>query len=299
MAEKETVRFGRRTFSLTNRDKVLFPEDGITKGDLIEYYAAIAPKMLPHVKDHPLTMERFPDGITGEGIMHKNIPKYFPDWVARSEQPKKGGTVTYVLANEAATLAYLAQQASITQHIWLSTHQKPYEPDIMIVDLDPTTEDFSEVREAALLFRELFEELDLVPFVKATGSRGLHVAVPIRPAFGFDVVHEVAVRVAQRAIDAKPDLLTMEFYKAKRGERIFADVHRNGFGATAVAPYSVRPRDGAPVAAPLAWDEVSDRKLRPDGFRMKDALERSDHWKGFRKSARSLAKAAKTLGVES
>ena len=298
MAEKETVRFGRRTFSLTNRDKVLFPEDGITKGDLIEYYAAIAPKMLPHVKDHPLTMERFPDGITGEGIMHKNIPKYFPDWVARSEQPKKGGTVTYVLANEGATLAYLAQQASITQHIWLSAHQKPYEPDIMIVDLDPTTENFSEVREAALLFRELFEELDLVPYVKTTGSRGLHVAVPIRPKFGFDVVHEVAVRVAQRAIDAKPDLLTMEFYKAKRGERIFADVHRNGFGATAVAPYSVRPRDGAPVAAPLAWDEVSDRKLRPDGFRMKDALERPDHWKGFRKSARGLAKAAKTLGVE-
>ncbi|MGH2793665.1 MAG: non-homologous end-joining DNA ligase [Actinomycetota bacterium] len=298
MASPETMRVGKRTFNVTNRDKVLFPEDGITKGDLIEYYAAIAPKMLPHVRNHPLTMERFPDGINGEGIMHKNIPKYFPDWVARSEQPKKGGTVTYVLANEAATLAYLAQQASITQHIWLSTHQKPYEPDVMIVDLDPTTEDFSEVREAALLFRSLFEELDLVPYVKVTGSRGLHVAVPIRPKFGFDVVHEIAVRIAQRAIDAHPDLLTMEFYKAKRGERIFADVHRNGFGATAVAPYSVRPRNGAPVAAPLGWDEVSDHDLRPDGFTMKDALERPDHWKNFRASARGLARTVKQLGVE-
>ncbi len=297
-AAKETVRVGKRTFNLTNRDKVLFPEDGITKGDLIEYYTAVAPKMLPHVKDHPLTMQRFPDGIDREGIMHKNIPTYFPDWVARSEQPKKGGTVTYVLANETATLAYLAQQGSITQHVWLSTHQKPYEPDIMIVDLDPTTENFSEVREAALLFRQLLEDLGLVPFVKTTGSKGLHVAVPIRPSFGFDVVHEIAVRVAQRAIDAQPDLLTMEFYKAKRGERIFADVHRNGFGATAVAPYSVRPLNGAPVAAPLSWDEVSDKKLRPDGFTMKDALKRPEHWKDFRKSARGLAKVAKSLGVE-
>jgi bifunctional non-homologous end joining protein LigD len=294
----DSIRVGKRAVPITNRDKVLFPEDGITKGDLIEYYVAVAPKMLPHVKNHPLTMQRFPDGIKADGIMHKNIPKYFPDWVARSEQPKKGGTVTYVLANDAPTLAYLAQQGSITQHIWLSTHQKPYEPDVMIVDLDPTTEDFAEVREAALIFREILEDLDLVPFVKTTGSRGLHVAVPIRPKFGFDVVHEVAVRAAQRAIDAHPDLLTMEFYKAKRGDRIFADVHRNGFGATAVTPYSVRPLDGAPVAAPISWDEVSDKKLRPDGFSMADALERPDHWKGFRSSARGLSRAIKTLGVE-
>lgn len=298
MEAKETMRVGKRTFNVTNRDKVLFPEDGITKGDLIEYYAAIAPKMLPHVRNHPLTMQRFPDGIQAEGIMHKNIPKYFPDWVARSEQPKKGGTVTYVLANDAPTLAYLAQQGSITQHVWLSTHARPYEPDMMIVDLDPTTDDFSQVREAALIFRDLIEDLDLVPFVKTTGSKGLHVVVPIRPTFGFDVVHEVAARIAQRAIDQLPDLLTMEFYKAKRGDRIFADVHRNGFGATAVAPYSVRPRSGAPVAAPLTWDEVGDRKLRPDGFSMAAALERPDHWKNFRTSARALGKTAKALGVD-
>ena len=294
----DSIRVGRRTVPISNRNKVLFPEDGITKGDLIEYYAAVAPKMLPHVKNRPLTMQRFPDGIKAEGIMHKNIPKYFPDWVARSEQPKKGGTVTYVLANDAPTLAYLAQQGSITQHVWLSTRAKPYEPDMMIVDLDPTTDDFSQVRETALIFRDIIEDLDLVPYVKTTGSKGLHIVVPIRPTFGFDVVHEVAARIAQRAIDQRPDVLTMEFYKAKRGDRIFADVHRNGFGATAVAPYSVRPRPGAPVAAPLTWDEVRERTLKPDGFSMAAALKRPDHWKGFRASARSLAKTVKALGVE-
>lgn len=295
---KEMLRVGKRTFSVSNRDKVLFPEDGITKGELIDYYAAIGPVMVPHTKNHPLTMERYPDGLGGHQIMHKNMPDYFPDWIGRSEQPKKGGTVTYVLANEAATLAYLAQQGSITQHIWQSTAAKPFEPDMMVVDLDPTTEDFNEVRKAALLFRDVFSDLDLVPFVKTTGSRGLHVVAPIRARFGFDVVHEVAVRIAQRVIAENPKLLTLEFYKEKRGTKIFADVHRNGYGATAVAPFSVRPRRGAPVAVTLSWDEVADRKLRPDGFSMSDALERPDHWKNFHTSARSLSKTVKSLGVE-
>ena len=298
MASKETMRVGKRTFNVTNRDKVLFPDDGITKGDLIDFYAAIGPTMVPHTKNHPLTMERFPDGLGREKIMHKNMPTYFPDWIARSEQPKKGGTVTYVLANEPATLAYLAQQGSITQHIWLSSAAKPYEPDTMVVDLDPTTDDFGLVRETALTFRGLFEDVGLVPFVKTTGSRGLHVVAPIRPKHGFEVVHEVAVRLAQRAIDEKPDVLTMEYLKANRGNRIFVDVHRNAYGATAVAPFSVRPRRGAPVAVTLSWDEVGDRKLKPDGFSMKDALDRPDHWKSFHSSGRSLARAIKTLGID-
>jgi bifunctional non-homologous end joining protein LigD len=292
------LRVGKRSFSVTNRDKVLFPEDGITKGRLIDYYAAIAPVMVPHTKNHPLTMERFPDGLGAEKIMHKNMPTYFPDWIARSEQPKKGGTVTYVLANEAATLAYLAQQGSITQHIWQSTAAKPFEPDMMVFDLDPTTDDFDAVRKAALLFRDALEDLELVPFVKTTGSRGLHVVTPIRPRYGFEVVHEVAVRVAQRVIEQEPEMLTLEFYKEKRGTKIFADVHRNGYGATAVAPFSVRPRKGAPVAVTLSWDEVEDRTLRPDGFSMADALERPDHWKGFHSEARALGRAIRSLGVE-
>lgn len=293
----DEVRVGRRTFRVTNLDKVLFPDDGITKGALIEYYTAVAPKMVPHVRNRPLTMERFPDGLGGERIMHKNIPKYFPEWVPRAELAKKGGSVTYVLADEAAVLAYLAQQGSITQHVWSSTVAKPLEPDLLIVDLDPTTDDFAMVREAALMFRSIFDDAGLVPFVKSTGSRGLHVVAPIRPKEPFEVVHEVAVRLAQRAIDAEPERLTLEFYKDKRGDRIFVDVHRNAYAQTAVAPYSVRALPGAPVAVPLEWSEVDDDRLEPGGFSMRDALDRPDHWKGFRASARSLAKAIRSLDV--
>ncbi len=294
----DAIRAGRRTVPISNRTKVLFPEDGITKGDLIEYYVAIAPRMLPHVRDRPLTMERFPDGLAGERIMQKNVAKYFPDWIPRTELPKRNGVVTHVVANDAATLAYLANQASIAQHVVLSTAAHPLEPDIMIVDLDPSTDDFTEVRETALLFRSMLEEVGLVPYVKTTGSKGLHVVVPIRPTLSFEVVHEVAELLARRAVEQHPDVLTTEFMKAKRGDRIFLDIHRNAYAQTAVAPYSVRPRAGAPVAAPVTWDEVAEDTLKPDGFSMRATLERPDLWKTFRANARGLGKAMKVLGVE-
>lgn len=295
---KEELRVGRRTISVTNRDKVLFPDDGITKGQLIDYYAAVAPKMVPLVRDRPLTMERFPDGIKGERIMQKNIGKYFPDWIPRYEAPKRDGSVIHVLANEAAALAYLAQQASITQHIWSSTTKTPTKPDQIIFDLDPANEDdFAEVRRTALRIGEMTRKLGFTPFVKVSGSKGLHVVVPIKPVLGFEVVWELAAEVARRLADERPETLTTEFMKAKRAGRIFLDVNRNAYAQTAVAPYSVRARPGAPVAVPLAWEEVEDRRLEPDGFSMSDALERDDPWDGFRRAARSPLKAARTLGV--
>lgn len=294
----DSIRVGGRSVPVTNPNKVLFPEDAITKLELIEYHAAIAPRMLPHMRKRPLTMERYPDGIDRERIMQKNVSKYFPDWIPRASVPKKDGTVTHVLANDAATLVYLAQQASITQHVWLSTIDRPAEPDQMIIDLDPTTDDFSEVRKTALLFRRLLTDVGLVPFVKSTGSRGLHVVAPLRAGESFEVVYQVARRLADRAAEEKPDLLTTEFYKVKRGRRIFLDVNRNAYAQTAVAPYSVRARTAAPVAVPLAWKEVEDRRLKPDGFSMRDALERPDHWKGFRSAARGLRTAMKDLGIE-
>ncbi|MGH2728701.1 MAG: non-homologous end-joining DNA ligase [Actinomycetota bacterium] len=294
----DAIRVGRRSIPISNRNKVLFPDDGITKGDLIEYYVAIAPRMLPHVRNRPLTLERYPDGLAGERIMQKNASKYFPDWIPRAELPKKDGVVMHVVANDAATLAYLANQASITQHAVLSTTAHPFQPDVMIIDLDPSIDDFSAVRDTALLFRSLLEELGLVPFVKTTGSKGLHVVVPIRPTFTFEVVHEVAARVAKRAVEQQPDLLTTEFMKKNRGDRIFIDVHRNAYAQTAVAPYSVRPRPGVPVAAPVTWEEVADQSLKPDGFSMRAALERPDHWRTFRSSTRALGKAIKALGVQ-
>lgn len=294
---KEEIRVGRRVVAISNRNKVLFPDDGITKGELIEYYAAIAPRLVPLVRDRPLTMERYPDGIDGERIMQKNIAKYFPDWIPRVDVPKKDGSVTHVLANDAPTLAYLAQQASITQHVWLSTVKAPTKPDQIIFDLDPSKEDFAEIRRTALRLREMTSELGLVPFVKTSGSKGLHVVVPIKPALEFDVVWEMAAAVARQLAAERPKTLTTEFMKAKRAGRIFLDVNRNAYAQTAVAPYSVRPLRGAPVAVPLAWEEVEDRHLRPDGFSMQEALERDDPWTGLRRAARSPIKAASALGV--
>jgi bifunctional non-homologous end joining protein LigD len=294
---KDEIRAGRRTVTISNRDKVLFPDDGITKGDLVSYYVAIAPRMVPLVRDRPLTMERYPDGIASERIFQKNIAKYFPDWVPRAEVPKKDGSVTHVLANDAATLAYLGNQASITQHVWLSTVNAPMKPDQIIFDLDPSKEDFAEVRRTALRLREMLTEFGLVPFVKTTGSRGLHIVAPIRPVLGFEVVYGIAAAIAGRLAEERPTKLTTEFMKAKREGRIFLDINRNAYAQTAVAPYSVRPLRGAPVAAPVAWEEVADRRLRPDGFSMRDALERPDRWTGFRKAARSPLAIAKKLGV--
>jgi bifunctional non-homologous end joining protein LigD len=287
----DEIVVGRRRVKITNRDKVLFPDDGITKGQLVDYYAAIAPRMLPHVRDRPLTMERFPDGIGGVRIMQKNVSKYFPEWIPRASVAKHGGSVTHVLANDAATLAYLGNQASITQHVWSSRIDRPNEPDQMIFDLDPTQDDFAEVRRTALLLRDLLTDLGLVPFVKTSGSRGLHVVVPLRRSKPFEAVRDAAAAIAERTAAQRPSLLTTEFMKNKREGRIFIDINRNAYAQTAVAPYSVRARRGAPVAVPLSWDEVSEAALRPDGFSMRDALERPDPWTGFRRSARALPRA--------
>jgi bifunctional non-homologous end joining protein LigD len=287
-AATDSVRAGKRNVTVTNRAKVLFPESGITKGDLIEYYVAVAPKMLPFVRERPLTMERFPDGIDGERIMQKNASKYFPDWIPRATVPKKAGSVQHVVANDTATLAYLANQASITQHVWLSTIDRPDTPDQLVFDLDPSRDDFGDVRATALVIRDVLADLGLVPFVKATGSKGLHVVAPLRRARGFGGVYAFAASVAQRLVDDRPQLLTLEFFKAKREGRILLDINRNAYAQTVVAPYSVRARPGAPVAAPLDWSEVEDRRLRPDGISMREALERPDPWSAFARSARSL-----------
>lgn len=294
-APAEEIKVGNRTIAVSRRDKVLFPDDGITKGDLVEFYAAVAPKMVPYTRDRPLTLERYPDGLKGERIFQKNASKYFPDWIPRGEVRKKDGAVTHVLANDAATLAYLANQAVITHHVWLSTMKQLHKPDQLIFDLDPSGEDFDQVRETALGLRDLLADLGLVPFVKTTGSRGLHVVVPLRPSEGYEGVYGFARGVAERMIAEEPDVLTLEFMKAKRKGRIYFDIDRNAYAQTAVAPFSVRPLKGAPVAVTLDWSEVEIKRLRPNGFSMQEALSRDDAWEGFRRSARSVGPAARRL----
>ncbi len=289
------ITVGRQSVRITRPDKVLFPQDGITKRELAEYYQQIASVMLPYLRGRPIAMERYPDGIRGERIFQKAAARYFPAWVKTALMKKQGGTVRHVICDDAATLVYLANQASITPHVWLSRSDKPQCPDHMIFDLDPSGDDFSAVCRTALKLRELLEHDGLRAFVKTTGSRGLHVLVPLDRRVDFDDVRTFARAVAKRLVATDPEHLTMDIRKGKRGGRIFIDTARNAYAQTAAPPYAVRPRDGAPVAAPLEWRELEDPKLRPDTYTIRNIFKRleslGDVWKGVTSGASSLPKA--------
>jgi bifunctional non-homologous end joining protein LigD len=282
-------RVGRHSIELSRLDKPLWPE-GITKGDLVDYYQEIAPKMIPLVRERLMTLERFPDGIESTRFYSKQAPKYFPSWIARKSVPKSGGKVNHVVCNEAATLVYLANQACITLHTGLSRIDRVEYPDQMIFDLDPSG-DFEIVRTTAVELRELLDDLGLVAFVKTSGSKGLHVTVPLDRKAHFRDVRSFTNVVAAALVERRPDELTLEIRKEKRAGRLLLDVGRNAFGAHAVAPYTVRARPGGPVAATLDWSEINDPDFHPQQFSMADAVKRSEPWKGWRRHARSLTHA--------
>jgi bifunctional non-homologous end joining protein LigD len=295
------VRVGRRTIQVSNPDKVLFPQDRITKADLVDYYKTVASAMTAETRDRLLTMERFPDGISGERFFQKSSGRYFPEWIRTATVSKERGRgrITHVLANEPATLVYLANQAAITMHVTLSRIARIHFPDQMILDFDPSTKGFARVRRGALRARELLDELALPSFVKTTGSRGLHVIVPLDGKSDFDEVRAFDRAVADHLARDDPRNMTVETSKAKRGDRVFVDWLRNGYAQTAVAPYSVRARRGAPVAMPVEWEEIEHGRVKPDGFRMSDAVsalsEKRDPWKGWRRRARSLREPSRRL----
>ncbi len=292
------LRVGRRTIETSNLDKPLFPEDGITKGELIDYYRAIARRMLTEMRDRLLTMERFPDGIHKERFFQKGISKYFPDWIDRMTVPKKGGTVTHVVVREQATLVYLANQAMITPHMSLSRSDRIDHPDQMIFDLDPSVDDFALVRQTALEFKDLLDDLGLSSVVKTTGSRGLHVTVPLNRKDPYEDVRAFARDVAVLMATTRPDVLTVEHAKVERGRRIFLDWMRNNKAQTAVAPFGVRARPSAPVAMPISWEEVSDASLTPARYTIRNAVEvaeAGDPWAGWRRKARSLEQPRRRL----
>ncbi|MET9296508.1 non-homologous end-joining DNA ligase [Streptomyces sp. NPDC003077] len=284
-------------------DKVLFPDDGLTKWDLAGHYAAVAARAVPHLRGRPLMMERYPDGI-GDGssrpLMQKNAPEYFPDWVHRSVQAKEGGEVTHVVCDDAATLVYLADQASITQHRWLSRADRPDHPDLLIFDLDPAEgSGFPDVRWAAARLCELWDELGLPTRLMTTGSRGLHVIVPLDAKEDYDSVRAFARDVAELLTARHPDRLTLEQRKAAREGRVYLDIQRNAYAQTAVAPYSVRARPGAPVATPIGHDELDDPELAPDRWTVTTLparLDSPDPWSSDRSwRPRSLNPARKRL----
>ena len=300
----ETVQAGGITVELSHTGKVLFPDDNITKGDLVAYYQRAADMMLPRLRDRPVAMRRYPDGITGPAIMQKNVPGYFPDWITRAEVHKQGGSLQQVICDKPATVVYLANQACIELHAFLSRLDRLDDPDQLIFDLDPPDANrFGDVRTIALGLRHLLEdELGLPTFVKTTGGKGLHVHVPLDAQADFDAARAFALEVAALFAARNPDLATTEQRKDKRGELIYLDVMRNAYAQLAVAPYSVRARPGAPVATPLSWDELDDGKLSPGQFTIKTVPDRisglgrgGDPWAGMGRHGSGLTRAQQTL----
>jgi len=293
------LKFGRYTVETSNEEKLFFPDEEISKGDLIDYYQKIAEKLVPCVKERPLVMKRYPDGIKGESFFQKEIGDYFPDWIERVKVKKKGGTVTHVQCDNAATLVYLANQACIELHPWLSRSDKLHYPDQLIIDLDPSGDDFSQAVFGARVLKELFDELDLKAFLKTTGSRGLHVLVPLNRRANFDKVREFAQDAAKLLAQRHSDKLTIEARKAKRRGRLLIDTARNAYAQTAVAPYAVRAKPGAPVATPLDWDELANKKLNSQSYNVRNMFRRlgrkTDPWKDLPRLGRSLKEARRRL----
>jgi bifunctional non-homologous end joining protein LigD len=296
-----TRRYGPRTVELSNEDKVLFPGDELSKGDLIDYYERIADHILPHLEGRPLVVQRFPDGIGEDGFYQKQVGEHFPDWIAtvQVELAGSGDRQELVVCDDVSTLVYLANQACLVLHPWLSRADALEHPDLLVVDLDPPSgDDFQPVRQAAREVKALFEELGLAPFVKLTGSKGVHVAVPLDGEADFDTVRSFAREAMELLAERHPDSLTTEQRKDQRRGRLFLDVGRNAYGQTAVAPYSVRPRPGAPVSAPIEWEELGRFGPRhvTVGSVFRRLAQRDDPWKGLRRRAHSLRGPAEALG---
>jgi bifunctional non-homologous end joining protein LigD len=278
---------------ITHPDKILFPADGITKGELASYYESIAPVMLPHLRRRPITMERFHRGIGAPGFFQKDVVKGFPEWLKRVEVPKHGGTVHHPIANDVRSLLWLANQNSITIHVWPSRTPNLYNPDICIFDLDPSNEDdLDTLRTVALKLRELLSELGLPSWIKTSGSKGFHIAVPLNGKSEFGEVARFAHTVGRILVSRDPDHLTQEFHKVDRGGRILVDTGRNGYSATYAATYTVRARPGAPVSAPCTWEEIERGEVGPKAFTLRTMAQRiaatGDLWSDMLKKKQSL-----------
>jgi bifunctional non-homologous end joining protein LigD len=286
---------------ITHPDKVLFPDSGITKGELAAYYEAVAPPMLPHLRGRPVTMERYPAGIDKKGFIQKDVSKGFPDWLQRVAVPKEGGTVHYALVNDARSLLWLANQNSITPHVWTSRVPALHSPDLCVFDLDPSGDDAGALRDGALAVRALLDELALPSFVKTSGSKGFHIVVPLDGRAGFDEVWRFAHGAGAVLVKRHPALFTQEFIKADRAGRILVDTGRNGLGATFAAVYAVRPKPEAPVSAPCTWAEIERGAVAPRTFTLRTMAARlaeaGDLWRGLHERAHSLDAPAAAIAA--
>ncbi|WP_025737599.1 non-homologous end-joining DNA ligase [Mycobacterium genavense] len=277
---------------ITHPDRVLFPQSGITKRELADYYGEVADTMLPHLKGRALTVQRFPRGISEKGFLQQDFADTLPSWMSGVEVTKEGGTLVHPLAERPEDLRWLANQNCITLHVWQSRKDRLHNPDRLVFDLDPSDTDFAVVRATAHALAGVLNDLGLARYVQTTGSRGLHVVVPVRPEVDFDTTRQFARDVAELVVADDDAHRTVAARKDKRGGRVYLDVMRNAYAQKAVAPYSVRAREGAPVATPLEWGELDARGLRADRFTIRGIPKRvagqRDPWADMYRHARSL-----------
>jgi bifunctional non-homologous end joining protein LigD len=306
---------GSRTLVVSNENKVLWPTDGYTKGDLIRYYRRVAEYILPHLADRPLTLQRYPDGIDGPSFFEKNAPKFLPDWIETIELPNAEGTrgkTRFILCNDEATLVYVANLAAIVLHVWTSRAEAIATPDFIFFDLDPNDGcTLATLAKTALALRDTLAEIGLTALVKSSGGSGLHVAIPLRLDYTYEIAKHFAEVVAREVYRRRPESTTLVRVPAKRTfGSVYLDYVQVGRGKTMVAPFSVRARNKAPVSMPLDWSEIETmsrkRAAETEGefarFTLKNAVrllgERGDLWGGRRWKPQRLepavAKASKT-----
>jgi len=261
---------------LTNLDKVFWPE-GLTKGDLIQYYADMAPVILPYLQDRPLVLKRYPDGITGEAFYQKECPAYAPDWIATAPiyHADSDKTINYILSNNAATMVWLANQGCIEVHAWLARAGHLEQPDIAVMDLDPAAGvTFKDVLAIARLVHQALQELHLSGYPKTSGATGLHIFIPLKPRWTFHQVTAALGYLARLVAGVYPQKTTTERSIPKRGQRVYLDYLQNVRGRSMAFPYSLRPLPGAPVSMPLTWEEVEQGDFTPADFNIHTARER-------------------------
>lgn len=272
---------------ISHPDKLLYPDDEISKKAVAEYYNKVSDYLLSCIKNRPITMRRYPDGISESGFFNKHRPNYFPNFVDDFTVPTRENQskMHMVGVSSPKALVYLANQDVIELHLTLSRMASLEKPDQMIFDFDPSDDDFEKVRKAAQTLKKLLDDMNITSFVKTSGSRGLHVHVPIQPEHDFGIVKNVAKNIAEKLHQQCPDITTLEQRKNKRENKVFIDFLRNDYAMTAIAPYSLRALPGAPVATPLDWSEVNDPSLTPKTYQLNNLFRRlgqvEDPWEHF------------------
>lgn len=286
----------------SNQDKILFEDAGISKGEILEHYEALSDHMLPYLKDRPLMLHRFPDGINENGFYQKEIPDHFPDWFSSKKVKTEDGNIDQILCQDLDSLLYLADQGTISFHAFLSLQDKLKYPDRFVIDLDPPSADFEIVRKAAFTIKDVLDDLEIESFLCTTGSSGLHILIILDREEAFDQSLAFGNQLADYFTDQHQEIFTTASRKKKREGKLYFDVQRNAYAQTSIVPFSLRAREIAPVATPIEWDELKDNSLNSQSYHLKNIQKRlakkTDPWKAMgqhRYNLKSISKRLKEL----